>query len=67
MIGGIGLLRWGEPRFTREVDVTLLTGFGHEEDFIEPILASGYGGRVPALMEYEPSSNATISAQSSQR
>src|SRR5271157_2107696 len=46
IIGGLALLRWGEPRFTRDVDVTLLCGFGREEDFINPLLASGYGGRI---------------------
>jgi len=46
IIGGLALLRWGEPRFTRDVDVTLLCGFGREEDFIHPLLASGYRGRI---------------------
>ena len=32
IIGGIALLRWGEPRFTRYVDVTLLCGFGREDE-----------------------------------
>ena len=30
-IGGIAVQRWGEPRVTRDVDLTLLTGFGGEE------------------------------------
>jgi len=46
IIGGIALLRWGEPRFTRDVDVTLLSGFGREDEFIVPLLAAGYRGRV---------------------
>jgi len=46
-IGGIALLRWGEPRFTRDVDVTLLAGFGREDEFIDPFLSSGYRGRIP--------------------
>jgi len=46
-IGGIALLRWGEPRFTRDVDVSLLSGFGREDQFIAPILSSGYRGRIP--------------------
>ena len=46
IIGGIALLRWGEPRFTRDVDVTLLSGFGREDEFIAPLLESGYRGRV---------------------
>jgi len=52
LIGGIALLRWGEPRFTRDVDVTLLTGYGREDEFITPILASGYRGRVPDAAEF---------------
>jgi hypothetical protein len=47
IIGGIALLRWGQPRFTRDVDLTLLTGFGEEDAYIEPILASGFSGRIP--------------------
>jgi hypothetical protein len=46
IIGGIALLRWGEPRFTRDVDVTLLGGFGREDEFIAPFLEAGYRGRV---------------------
>ena len=30
-IGGIALARWGEPRLTRDLDITLLAGFGNEE------------------------------------
>jgi len=52
LIGGIALLRWGEPRFTRDVDVTLLTGFGREDEFITPILSSGYRGRIPDAAEF---------------
>lgn len=37
-IGGIVVQRWGKPRFTLDVDLTLLTGFGSEVQFIEPIL-----------------------------
>jgi hypothetical protein len=46
IIGGIALIRWGIPRFTRDVDVALLTGFGREDEFTVPILNSGYTGRV---------------------
>jgi hypothetical protein len=38
-IGGLALQRWGEPRETVDVDLTLLTGFGQEERFIAPLLA----------------------------
>jgi hypothetical protein len=39
-IGGLALQRWGEPRETIDVDLTLLTGFGGEERFIRPLLES---------------------------
>lgn len=39
LIGGLALQRWGEPRETIDVDVTLLTGFGSEQTFVEEILA----------------------------
>ena len=32
-IGGLAIQRWGEPRFTGDADMTLLTGFGEEEGF----------------------------------
>ncbi|MEW6746330.1 MAG: nucleotidyl transferase AbiEii/AbiGii toxin family protein [Planctomycetota bacterium] len=37
-IGGVAVQRWGEPRFTRDIDLTLLTGFGDEEEFIDTLL-----------------------------
>jgi len=37
--------RWGEPRQTRDVDLTLLTGLGGEERFIDPLL-SRYHPRI---------------------
>ena len=38
-IGGIAVQRWGEPRFTHDADLTLLTGFGNEEGFIDALLS----------------------------
>jgi hypothetical protein len=37
-IGGLALQRWGEPRVTADVDLTLLTGFGTEERFVDLLL-----------------------------
>jgi hypothetical protein len=45
-IGGIAVIRWGQPRATLDVDITLLTGFGGEEAFVEPLLAH-FQARVP--------------------
>ena len=37
-IGGVALQRWGEPRQTIDVDLTLLTGFGGEEAYADSLL-----------------------------
>jgi hypothetical protein len=39
-IGGVAVLRWGEPRLTRDLDLTLLTGFGNEAEYVDPLLDS---------------------------
>lgn len=51
-IGGLAVLRWGEPRFTRDVDVTLLCPFGSEDEVSEPLLDSGYLGRISDAREF---------------
>ena len=37
-IGGVAIQRWGIPRFTQDMDLTLLTGFGNEEKFVDALL-----------------------------
>ncbi|MGH9364027.1 MAG: nucleotidyl transferase AbiEii/AbiGii toxin family protein, partial [Thermoanaerobaculia bacterium] len=37
-IGGLAVQRWGEPRLTQDVDLTILTGFGREAEFIDALL-----------------------------
>jgi len=44
-IGGVALQRWGEPRQTIDVDLTLLTGFGGEEAYADALL--GWMWRTP--------------------
>ena len=51
VIGGLAVQRWGDPRQTRDVDLTLLTGLGGEERFIDPIL-SRYAGRFPEARRF---------------
>jgi hypothetical protein len=51
-IGGLAVLRWGEPRFTRDVDVTLLCPFGSEDEISAPLLDLGYRGRIPDAREF---------------
>jgi len=37
-IGGVAVQRWGNPRFTQDIDLTLLTGFGEEATFVDGLL-----------------------------
>ena len=39
IIGGVAVQRWGEPRGTRDIDLSLLTGFGSESRYIDTILS----------------------------
>ena len=50
-IGGIALQRWGEPRLTGDVDLTILAGFGREADYIEE-LCGAFAGRIPDAVEF---------------
>ena len=45
-IGGVAIQRWGEPRFTHDADLTLLTGFGEEIRYIDRLLGR-FESRVP--------------------
>ncbi|MGH7946910.1 MAG: nucleotidyl transferase AbiEii/AbiGii toxin family protein [Opitutaceae bacterium] len=45
-IGGLAVWRWGKPRFTQDVDVTLLAGFSGEGKIVDAFLAR-YQSRVP--------------------
>lgn len=38
-IGGLAVLRWGEPRLTRDIDLTILAGFGAEDVVVDGLLA----------------------------
>src|SRR5260370_34137756 len=37
-IGGLAVLRWGEPRLTRDIDMTILARFGAEAPVIDGLL-----------------------------
>ena len=50
-IGGLAVLHWGEIRATRDVDLTLLTGFGAEEKFILELVAH-FQPRLPDAVEF---------------
>lgn len=38
IIGGLAVARWGRPRTTEDVDISLLTGLGNESRIVERIL-----------------------------
>jgi len=38
-IGGVANFRWGTPRLTNDLDLTLLTGFGGEAEYTAALLA----------------------------
>jgi hypothetical protein len=44
IIGGMAVIRWGQPRATVDVDISLLAGFGREEHFIDLLLGQ-FAGR----------------------
>ena len=46
IIGGVAVQRWGQPRLTLDVDLTLLTGFGSEEAYVDAFLGR-YPARIP--------------------
>jgi len=37
-IGGVAVQRWGEPRLTQGLDLTILTGFGSEVSYVDALL-----------------------------
>jgi hypothetical protein len=45
IIGSVAVQRWGEPRLTRDIDLTILTGLGGEEQFVDALLEE-YRGRL---------------------
>jgi len=51
IIGGIALQWWGEPRFTRDVDVTILVPSGDEETVIKKVL-SAFTPRISDALEF---------------
>lgn len=50
-IGGLAVLRWGEPRLTRDVDVTLMAAYGDEEPRARRLLER-FEGRVEDPVEF---------------
>ncbi len=51
VIGGLAVQHWGEPRLTRDVDVTILTGFGNEEPVVDGLLAK-FAPRIEGARDF---------------
>jgi Nucleotidyltransferase of unknown function (DUF6036) len=51
IIGGLAVARWGQPRTTQDVDVSLLTGFGSEAEYIDAILEH-FDARLPDAAQF---------------
>jgi hypothetical protein len=47
----VAVQKWGQPRVTRDVDITLLTGFGSEKPFVDKLL-NQYRGRQNDAAEF---------------
>ena len=47
-IGGLAVQRWGEPR---DIDLTILAGFGNEQRVIDPLLQH-YASRIQDAREF---------------
>ena len=50
-IGGIALQRWGQPRLTNDIDITILAGFGDEALYIDELL-NLYKARIPDARQF---------------
>ncbi len=50
-IGGLAVQRWGQPRMTADVDLTVITGFGGEEPYVDALLAK-LRGRIADAREF---------------
>ena len=51
VIGGLAVQRWGEPRLTQDVDLTVLVGLGDEARFVDSVL-SRFPGRRPDVRRF---------------
>lgn len=51
IIGGIAVQRWGQPRLTRDVDLTILLPAGREEPVLRELL-SAFPGRIDDALQF---------------
>ena len=50
-IGGLAVIRWGEVRVTQDVDLSLLSGFGNEDTYVDSLLAR-FRSRISEAKEF---------------
>lgn len=50
-IGALAVQRWGEPRLTQDVDLTVMTSFGAEQPYIDAFL-DRFAGRIPDARKF---------------
>ena len=50
-IGALAVQRWGEPRLTQDVDLTVMTSFGEEAPYVDALLGR-FRGRIPDAREF---------------
>ena len=50
-IGGLAVIRWGEVRVTQDVDLSLLSGFGNEDIYVDSLL-SRFKSRISDAQEF---------------
>ena len=51
IIGGLAVVRWGQPRATQDVDISLLTGLGAEHAYVDRLLER-FAGRIPDARQF---------------
>ena len=51
IIGALAVQRWGEPRLTQDVDLTVMTAFGNEAPYVDTLL-DRFRGRIPDAREF---------------
>jgi len=50
-IGGLAVIRWGEVRMTRDIDVSLYAGYGEEHKYITPMLEA-FSSRISDALQF---------------
>jgi len=59
VIGGLAVIRWGEPRGTQDVDLTLVTGLGREAQFVAELIRA-FPSRVDDPIEFARSNRIAL-------